>query len=90
MSLEIVVALILAASTKSEGSSELSVLIWFVAVVIVISIIIVSRISSTTKDLDKLTYKSVDLERARKGVFGASAKPQWEVDGAGSIEVDCS
>ena len=74
MSLEIVVALILAASAKSEGSSELSVLVWFVAVVIVISIIIISRISSTAKDLDKLAYKSINLERARKGVFGAGAK----------------
>ena len=74
MSLEIVVALILAASAKSEGSSELSVFVWFVAVVIVISIIIVSHISSTTEDLDELVYKSVDLERARKGVFGAGAK----------------
>jgi hypothetical protein len=51
----------------------LSILVWFVTVVVVISII-VSRISSTARDLDELAYKSVDLGRAREGVFGADAK----------------
>ena len=74
MSLEIVVALILTASAKSKGSSELSILVWFVTVIVVISIIVVSRISSATEDLDELAYKSVDLEGACEGVFSADAK----------------
>ena len=54
MSLEIVVALILTASAKNKGNSELSILVCFVTVIIVISIIVVSRISSATEDLDEL------------------------------------
>ena len=48
MSLEIVVALILIASAKSKGSSELSILVWSVTVVVI------SCISSATEDLDVL------------------------------------
>ena len=67
MSLEVVVALILAASAKSERS-ELRSLVRFMTVVVV------SHISSTAEDLDELVYKSVDLERACEDVFGADAK----------------
>ena len=49
--------MILATSAESEHSSKLSILVWFVTVVIVISVIVVNRTSSTTGDLDRLAYK---------------------------------
>ena len=66
LGIEIVILIrLLAASAKNKGSSELSILIWFG------TIIIISCISSATKDLDKLVCKSVNLERAREAVLSA-------------------
>ena len=67
---EIVVVLILA---KCERRNELGIFVWFVTGVIVISVIVVSRFSSTAEDLDELAYKSVDLERACQDIFGANS-----------------
>jgi hypothetical protein len=82
LSLEIVIALILATSAQSKNYSELSILIGLVAVIVVIPIVFVSRISGATKNLNKLAYKRVNLERACDRVLSAvlsNSLSSWRV-----------